>query len=314
MKTCKKLILSVFFTLLSISSIQIKSANDYSDFQKKYPYLELNARQVVGYIAGCIALIMNLQNRNLFKDANEYEIKMIKKTAKALGFTKKSISKLRVKKPIEYTYFDNIFRNNYAAFSNIVIIGRQDHDIFGFLTRDPNVLQFIYAHELSHIKYNHTLKTFLAFLLSPLIVHFGVTGFNKLYKQLLEEINIDRADNFTKSMAQSVLCILDSVITKFLAQTILWLLIRKNFEKSADLGAASLGPNAIQGGIKFLKIVKEVEIAHKKDILAQYDNIVTTAIIKFIFLCKGILKTLWDSHPSHEARIAYLEHALKKYR
>jgi len=301
------LLLSVF--LLLAQTTKLYSHTKHINSYKKYPYLEFNAKQILGYIISCIALMANLHNKGLFKNANAHEIKNIKAIAQKLEFSQKNINKLQVKKPVKYTYFDHILKDNYAAFSNTILIGRQDHVTLNNIIKDPKVLKFIYAHELSHIKYNHTLKTFIAFAISPIIIHFSIAGFNKLFNHFISKTNLRKTNGLVSSGIKLVPKILNSITTKIFAQMALWIMIRKQFEKNADLNAASLGPDIAQGGIKFLEATRDIEIIQKKDILNQYDNKVIIYMLKIVLACKSFLQKLLHAHPSHETRIKYLQNS-----
>jgi len=313
-KSKKFLALLVFF--LSISSVSTQSGCTYRNgkntYKKTSSYLEFNINQILGYIFCYFALITNLSNESFFEDASKQKTTQIKKIAKDLGFSEQNIQNLRVKIPKKYSYFGKTFRNNHAAFSNTVIIGEQDNRRIAKTISDPGVKKFIYAHELSHIKYNHSLKSFLSFAISPIVTHYGIKIFNALYKSLLGKININGMSRTSKNIVTGLPGALDSLVPKYIIQLLLWTFIKKRFEKNADLGAAQLGPNVIRGGIKFLQTVCKMEQARKERVLSQYKGSTFQYIIGLYMLIKRVIYKIVDSHPSHETRIKYLQDALEK--
>ncbi|MFC1842860.1 M48 family metalloprotease [Candidatus Dependentiae bacterium] len=308
----KKIFLSIMFLFLTFTKSKADIGHEYKYFQCKHPYLSYNIKQMIIYIVSYLALCSNLENKGLFDNASKKEIETVKAIAKELGFSKRGIKNIKVKTPKKYNNFDEMFKNNYAAFLKTLIIGRQDHEVLSEVITRPGVKNFIYAHELSHIKYNHSVKTFFAFLVSPIITHFGVKCFNKVYKKIIKSIGLNWTPRIVKSTIKCVPGVLDSAITKIFLQIFLWISIRKQFEKQADLSAASLGPETIKGGILFLKTVKKIQEDQNEDILEQFSNKVIKKLICIALGIKSFVSQLWDPHPSHETRIAYLKNVLKK--
>jgi hypothetical protein len=63
-----------------------------------------------------------LQSKHLFTDADKKDILLVKELAKELAFSQKNIDRLQVKKAVAYTFFDQVFRNNFAAFFKTCVI------------------------------------------------------------------------------------------------------------------------------------------------------------------------------------------------
>jgi len=262
------------------------------------PYIQLNIKIIAIVAMQLFRTLTNLQNKHFFATADVRDTKLVKELAKKLGFKQKDIDKLQVKKPVKYTSFDQMFRNNFAAFFRTIIIGRQDHEVLGPIEQEENVKKFTYAHELSHIKYQHSKKLLFYVLFSPIIV-YGVTTI--LSKFLRKEKNLKIIPN-----------ILDSFITKSLIQISGLLLMKKKFEKAADMGAASLGPEYTKGGIKFFEAITEVKNTQYNDIANYFDNIIISYLLRFILTTRKFFYRIFDPHPSPEKRVKYLKRVLEK--
>ena len=276
------------------------------------PYIDINIRQTIIYTLYYFSMLANLNSKFFFKKASQQEIADIKQIAEQLNINKQKIKNLRVKKPQKYTLFDRMFTNNLAALENTVIIGNQQNESFARALQDPYVKKFAYAHELSHIKYNHSTKSFLSFIILPIITHYGIKTFNYLYGKVLKSINLYKMPYNTRVIIKNFPTILDSPITKYVAQMLLLTSIRKKFEKNADLSAATLGPNTIRGGIKLLQIFQNNEKKYKKAIMSQYKGSIFKYVMSFYLSVKHLLRKIFNFHPSHKVRIRYLQKLLKK--
>lgn len=171
------------------------------------------------------ALCKDTKNKELFDDAPRCEVDLIKKIAKQLGFSQKEIDKLQIKAPKENSPY------SCRSFLNTVMLGQNTKNIEDFEAR-----KFLYAHELAHIKYNHSVKMLVAFITLPVVTHVFAKICSKICKHLK---------------------FLDSSAIKIVLQFIILAFIRKKFEKDADQLAASLETKSTQAIIERWKLKKE---------------------------------------------------------
>lgn len=314
MKKNKKPLLLIIFLLSSLHPINAYNQDDYKDFYKKhpYPYLEYNVKIIATVAAQFFSILGTLQSKHCFTNAEAQEVNLIKEIAKELHFPQKDIDGLQVKRPVKHSYFDKIFRNNFAAFFKTIILGRQDHEIFAPIVKEPNVKKFIYGHELSHVKYKHSQKMCFYTLLSPIIIHTFMTGLSKYFKYRTKNINTRRASNTVKSAVTVIPKILESFITKFFVQISVLILMKKKFEVDADMGAASLGPDSTKGGIRFFKALADIQDTKHNDIVNYFDSTIVKYMIKFTLNIQYFFRRIFAPHASAKKRAQYLEKVLER--
>jgi hypothetical protein len=101
---------------------------------------------------------------------------------------------------------------------------------------------------------------------------------------------------------------LNKPLIRFSLQNIPFVLLEKISEKNADLGAASLGPDVIKGGIKFFETWEKIEDDRNKAILDGFETITSKRFISALLSIKNFGKWLtFDTHPSLKERIRYLK-------
>jgi len=276
------------------------------------PYLSTNIVKMFWRINTNLNHLLCLNDKTYYEDASKSETELIKSIAKELGFTKLELKNLRVKQPKKDTsaYLRN--KNNFSAFLNTVTLWHSNNEDHTEALKDPNAKKFIYAHELSHIKYKHTLKKlFLLLPACPLITHFGVKAFKSLFYRFILKNSLVGL----KKIGIKFLNFLDSLPTKLFLQMWLFRAVGKKMEKNADLGAAQLGPDVIRGGIKLIKAWQKMRDASKEQAIEQFEGSILKHIVAYALSIKNFLhRTLFSTHPLRKTRIRYLQEALEKYK
>ena len=327
-----------FLLIILIAPTVIKphGSHDYDDYSKKlvkefkykHPYLYFNILIIAGMIKG-LSFFADLETKSVFKDAPASTVEEIKKLAKELGFSDEHIAKISVKKPRKYNDFDTSFLNNYAAFFDTVIIGRQNIDILKKLDQDPGAKKFTYGHELSHVKYAHVMKKIWAIIISPVVIELGARSLSTVLCNMLlnmkEDYNNNNRSLFYNQTREQAACnklfdlsikctheFLNSYVTKLIVQVIFFISMGRKFEKDADMGAASLGPDAIEGGIKSFEAYKQLREERNAAIVSRFSNPVVKTFVKCLLAVKGFFRRLLDVHPSDETRIKYLKAKLQE--
>lgn len=303
------------FIILLITGISAKTqANNQAFFnalQKFYNhnYFIFNNIKIFGLcLIGQIGRQIYLQHPSSFKDAPNEQKEEVINTAREIGFSENEVKKLSIKIPKKNSFADwNNKNNNAACIFSTIILGRKNIKELKDAWKDKNVRKFIYAHELSHVKYNHHLK---------------IIFYNIIASAIIAEVSVKIAcyslDKFSETFKNQrlILNLIKSFLcknsTKLTIQAVLVSVISKIFEKNADLGAAALGKDVITGGIKHFKAMQNIKDTATQTIINKFDGNLTKIIVSFILQAKELLFLLTSSHPSYKERIRYLKALLPK--
>lgn len=270
-------------------------------------------------------------------------IPLTKNQAPKIHKTIESLAKkLKIKNPIIFLSGDTKLFNAMAAGfgkdSSIVIIG---YKLLKYMSKEE--FEAVMAHELSHIKHNHTLKTmFVSIALSISILFIA----NEITNQIKNEnkLLIKRIANFIEK-GFSILIQFNNIEPEYIMAltimsmltTLLKLKLSRIFEKQADLSALTAISDKesiinlmerfeIFGKEKFEEYKKEhdclvEEINKIKDIYPleaeEILNEAQTILSNYQTLIDGDGEktNILSSHPSNQERIKYLrERILRDYK
>jgi len=231
-----------------------------------YPFETQNAQILAGSLIYNLAIHYGLKDKNMFCDADKGEVEGIRKLAIAMGFPKDFANKIVIKTP---TLANPSCNNNFFAFFDTIISGRCSEPLLQEILKDENVKKFIYAHELSHIKFKHSLKKVLLLLALPLTIHFGFKYGNKgtqeAAKTLLSLESYKKVRPYLEKLSKTT----NHHLFKLMTQMATLFFMYRKMEENADKNAALLGPDVAKGGIKFLETNTKIAEKNKEEALVK---------------------------------------------